>query len=600
DLKGITLSKEFASMRSIAQTVGESSGSTLAAAKLLRDLPEDSAPGEDILLDDNLLKNKPPQVNSKSLYMGCNPSCSRESVKFPASIQKLFTDLENQAQLKFPSEENGYTGASLSGDEKGKITIEGVLEALMAKVDALYDSVGDDPRYQAAFEQTLEDVFSQMESEELTYDTFLGAEIGRQFISAIQNRFKLNVRPPPRQKVSQDPKSQISDNDVDQTFRELAKQFQVDVGKYEGRIERMNVDAGQVSDMFNEINRDLPSGREQVQTRDDAVAYMQEKYKQYAQTKTPTRLLHNYVGQTRYQAISGLAPNSNGGYEISSGIANSYLADSMNLESERDKVEFFTPSIPDELVALDSLVRAVAAARYHASKITDPQKKDGATEATKHDLADSTIPDSDTEFDPKQLFATNLRDQPTSSIAEAVQKLDNYVEGYMKEPTTEEEAFILRHTINTVRQAVKYMQQKFSTDAAASNGNPASGSKADIDTYETLLDLEENLSKIEATDSVATLLKSIDGKTPSMAFDDYTDGAGKINSAEGAEYKGGTIRRVVARPKITLTKGDIKVDNSAQSFMQKRGVTSSRYGVNRPGPAKVGTGQFRPIGSKKP
>ncbi|KAJ3203931.1 hypothetical protein HDU67_009857 [Dinochytrium kinnereticum] len=68
-----------------------------------------------------------------------------------------------------------------------------------------------------------------------------------------------------------------------------------------------------------------------------------------------------------------------------------------------------------------------------------------------------------------------------------------------------------------------------------------------------------------------------------MAFDDYTDGAGKINSAEGAEYKGGTIRRVVARPKITLPKGSIQPDNSAT-----------------PGPAKVGTGQFKPIGSKKP
>ncbi|KAJ3206411.1 hypothetical protein HDU67_008212 [Dinochytrium kinnereticum] len=363
----------------------------------------------------------------------------------------------------------------------------------------------------------------------------------------------------------------------------------------------MNVDPGQISDTFNEINGDLQaSGREQVQTRDDAVAYMQEKYKQYAPNKTPTKLLHNYVGQTRYQAISGLAPNSNSRYEISSGIANSYLADSMNLESERDKVEFFTPSIPDGLVALDSLVRAVASARYHASRITDLTKRAQAMKANDHELADKTIPSTDTDFDPKQLFATNVQGQPTASIAEAVKKLENYVEGNMNQPTTEEEAFILRHTINSVRQTVKYMQQKFSTDAAASGGSQASGSKADIDTYETLLDLEENLSKIEATDSVATLLKSIDGKTPSMAFDDYTDGAGKINSVEGAEYKGGTIRRVVARPKITLPKGSIQADNSATSFMQKRGVASSRYGVNRPGPAKVGTGQFKPIGSKKP
>ncbi|KAJ3201383.1 hypothetical protein HDU67_001383, partial [Dinochytrium kinnereticum] len=591
----LSLKKEMTTMRDILLCFAKNFVKFGNFTKLLLSLKLDPGHGEDILGDDCLLQLRPRKFSSKSLYVGCVPSCSIERIKFPQSIERLFNRiLHISPMIGFKSDRAGYSGASLMCvDGDGKHTVDGVREALMFKVNSLFLSAKDsDESFKFAsnlIETALNDTLEIMENEELTFETFLGSEIGKQFITALQSRFKLTMRPIPRQKVSQKNEDMISEEDLDKSFGALLSQFEYD----RGEDVAINVDEKDIAKAFDSVNVNLlADGRLPIQTRDEAVDFIISQYATYLKSKTPTKLLQNYIGQARYHVISALAPNSPGGYDYSSGVSSDFLVDEMNQIAERQRIELFTPAVPDEIIAQKSLLRATRASTRHAETLKDLEAGKVQQKLMKFKFWSLTTPSDDAPLDFEHFFSTNSHGKPTASLKEVIQKLDGYVMTFMKEPETEDDAFLLRYVINNVRQAVKYMQQKLL--AISSGGSKAAASSDDKQTYDALLKLEDSLAEIEQTQKASSALEAIGEKMPTMFLVESFNSS--LDSAEGLEYKGGAVIRLAPRPQILLRPESIEVDKDLGSMFQQKGVPNNRYIAVRVGSVRPGWGFFRPFG----
>ncbi|KAJ3201446.1 hypothetical protein HDU67_001332 [Dinochytrium kinnereticum] len=594
----LTLTNKMGTMRNILSGFARTFNQVPDFTKFLENLKMDSAPGDDILNDDNLMNIRPQKFAPKSLYKGCSPSCSTEKIRFPQSIKDFFQTLKNLAPItEYRDENTEYSGVSLMGaDGNGKLTVDGVREALMFKVNLISSEVKDHMEtfnfLARSLEKALTDTYEQMENEELTFETFLGSEIGKQFMVALQSRFKLTTRPPPRQKVSQKNEDKISEEDLDQSFRALLSQFEYDLGERFA----INVNEKDIAKAFDSVNVNLlANGGLPIQTRDEAVDFIMDRYATYLKSETPTKLLQNYIGQARYHVISALAPNSPGGYDYSSGVSSDYLVDKMNQETKRMRVELFTPAIPDEVIAQKSLLRAVRASFRHAQTLTDPKHREEQRRLMICKEPPDETPSDDAPLDFEHFYSTNSHGQPTASLKEVIQKLDGYVMTFMKEPETEDDAFLLRYVINNVRQTVKYMQQKLL--ATASGGSKAAASSDDKQTYDALLKLEDSLAEIEQTQKASSALEAIGEKMPTMLFEESQKSI-SLDSAEGLEYKGGALTRLAPRPQILLRPESIVVDTALGSMFQQKGVPNNRVIAEKVGSARAGWGFFRPSGKK--
>ncbi|KAI8848209.1 hypothetical protein BC829DRAFT_394651 [Chytridium lagenaria] len=449
--------------------------------------------------------------------------------------------------------------------EKGKATLDGVREALVQKLDEMVSLSLNGQIDNEVVLGAIDSAIAKMGKEELAFDDFYGSEMGKMFINGLTQRLKLQTKNPiPRQSLRGD----ISDDDLEQSFRTILTQFKTDLGEKNPAIDCHRY-------IFAKVNENLErDGRPPIETRDQAVAYMMDQYKnpqKVPTSKIPARAIQNYVAQSRFATVSTLDSSN---YDISKGFASNDLIDRANSMADTIRLEFYTPAVPDEVVALDGIIKAAAAVRLHASQISDKETKAKAIDLTKKTPTDSAAPDADGDVAFTQIFSTN-------TMAQVVETLTFYADNYLTELKvagdsdssvlrSEGNAFVFRIVTNNVRQAIKYMQYKLDKLA---DDKTFQSTDDDTNTFEGLQRLDEKLE--ETASKNVELLESIDGKMPNVFSDD-----------QRTEYKGGPLNRRLQRP--TLTRKTDNLPSGGQvSIFQTRGVKSgSGQFFNRPGGAR--------------
>ncbi|KAI8833882.1 hypothetical protein BC829DRAFT_448584 [Chytridium lagenaria] len=483
----------------------------------------------------------------KGLFVNCNPKCNREQVRFPPSIISLLRNLEGatDGRITFESEDGAYTGLSLAGAD-GKATLDGVRDALVQKLNKVVELEKTDVEVQEGAGRAVNIAIEKMESEKISFGEFVGSEMGKAFISSLTQRLNLQTRGPiPRQSATDDSDGHISENDLDQSFRTILSQFKTDFGASSKAIEGI--------DLFKQ------------ETRDQAVAYMTDKYRFAFKTdrhRFPTRAIQNYITQLRFSTVSSLGPSSDPkDYDIAKGFASNDLVDRANTMTDNTLLEFFTPSVPDEVVALDGIIKAVAAVRYHSSTIPDETTRQKAVAFTARQFPYYEASENDQPVKVTEIFLKDVNGDDTTTMAQVAKKLDTYVDDHLtnlevggaddlSKVRSEDNAHTLRIVANNVRQAIKYMHSKL-VSLADQNGN-VQMTDSEKDTFDLLLELDDKLEKI-ATNNMngnAKLMKDIEGKFPNVFSDDQRGVYGQLNTAEGTEYKGGPLNRMLPRPKI--------------------------------------------------
>ncbi|KAI8833880.1 hypothetical protein BC829DRAFT_448582 [Chytridium lagenaria] len=533
-----------------------------------------------------------------------NDGVLREQVRFPPSIISLLRYLEDatDGRITFESEDGAYTGLSLA-EADGKATLDGVREALVQKLNKIVELAKTDVEVREGVGRAVNIAIEKMESEKISFGEFVGSEMGKAFISSLTQRLNLQTRGPiPRQSATDDSDGRISENDLDQSFRTILSQFKTDFGASIKAIEGIDLFQQEVSEVFAEVNKVLEYLQmPPIETRDQAVAYMTDEYKIAFKTtphRIPTRAIQNYVIQFRFSTVSSLGPSSDSkDYDIVKGFASNDLVDRANTMTDSTLLEFFTPSVPDEVVALDGIIKAAAAVRHHSSTILDETTRQKAVAFTARQLPDLKVSANDQPVKVTEIFRKDVNGDDTTTMAQVAKKLDTYVDDHLtnlkvggaddlSKARSEDNAHTLRIVANNVRQAIKYMQSKL-VSLADQNGN-VQMTDSEKDTFDLLLELDDKLEKI-ATNKMngnAKLMEEIEGKLPNVFSDDQGGGYGQLNTIEGTEYKGGPLNRMVPRPKITGKAISVQGGGSQPIFLTRGVGTKSGQFRNRPGNAR--------------